>query len=164
MGVFRMGHLRSIGIALIIGLLTVCAGSGGDSGSNSASKASSSSSSSAQQAKQKTYADADINVLLSEAKDNAAAANKNYKGKDVKIIGGHVKNIDSDVKYVTVDGTGAEFTMIHVRCDVDSKNQELKDKILTLKKEQNVVVYGTISDVGDIMGYKLKLDNIEPAQ
>ena len=161
MCVFRMGHLRFIGIALIIGLLAVCVGCGGDSGS---APSKGSSSSAQQQVKQKTYADADINVLLSEAKDNAAAANKNYKGKDVKIIGGHVKNIDSDVKYITVDGTAAQFTMISVRCDVDSKNQELKDKILTLKKEQNVTVYGTISDVGDIMGYKLKLDNIEPAQ
>ena len=158
---FGIRSLRFICVALVIGLLALCAGCGGDSG-NTSSKGTSSSST--QQAKQKTYADADINVLLSEAKDNAAAANKNYKGKDVKIIGGHVKNIDSDVKYVTVDGTAAQFTMISIRCDVDQKNQELKDKILTLKKEQNVTVYGTISDVGDIMGYKLKLDNIEPAQ
>ena len=118
----------------------------------------------AEQAKQKVYNDADINVLLSEAKENAAAANQNYKGKDVKITGGHVYNIDSDVHYVTVDGSAAKYTMIHVRCDVNSSNKELKDSILKLKKEQPVTVYGTISEVGDIMGYTLKLDKIEPAQ
>ena len=75
-----------------------------------------------------------------------------------------VYNIDSDVHYITIDGSAAKYTMIHVRCDVNSSNKELKDSILKLKKEQPVTVYGTISDVGDIMGYTLKLDKIEPAQ
>lgn len=103
-------------------------------------------------------------MLLSEAKDNAASANQNYKGKAVKIIGGHIGNIDSDVKYITIDGTAAKYTMIHIRCDVDAKNKELKDAILALKKGQNVTVYGTIKEVGDIMGYSLKLDKVESAQ
>ncbi len=152
---------KFVGIILVFGLVCGLLVGCGSSNSTSSDK---SSSKTEQQAKQKNYADADINVLLSEAKDNAAAANKNYKGKDVKIIGGHVYNIDSDVKYITIDGDAAKYTMIHVRCDVDSKNQALKDAILGLKKEQNVTVYGTISEVGDIMGYSLKLDKIEPAQ
>ena len=163
MGKFTTGCLGLIGIVLVMGLIGSCAG-GGNKDKTTAPASSNSSSTTQQQPKQKVYAEADINVLLSEAKDNAAAANKNYKGKDVKIVGGHVDNIDSDVRYITIDGTAANYTMIHISCDVDSKNQELKDTILALRKKQGVTVYGTITDVGDIMGYKLKLDKIEPAQ
>lgn len=164
MGKFKTGCLGLIGIIFVLGVIGSLTGSGDKNPSSSGSSTTASTTQEKAQAKQKVYNDADINVLLSEAKDNAAAANQNYKGKDVKIIGGHIQNIDSDVKYVTVDGTAAKYTMIHVSCDVDAKNKELKDAILKLKKEQNVVVYGTITDVGDIMGYRLKLDKIESAQ
>lgn len=109
----------------------------------------------------KNYAEADINILISEAKENAAAAGKNYKDKDVKIVGGIVNNIDSDLKYFTLDGTDKNFSMLHVSCQIDKQNKELQDAVLNIKKGQPVIVYGHIKDVGDIMGYTLKLDKIE---
>ena len=109
----------------------------------------------------KTYAEADINILISEAKENAAAAGKNYKDKDVKIVAGIVNNIDSDLKYFTLDGTDKNFSMLHVSCQIDKQNKELQDAVLNIKKGQPVIVYGHIKDVGDIMGYTLKLDKIE---
>ena len=109
----------------------------------------------------KTYAEADINILIYEAKENAAAAGKNYKDKDVKIVGGIVNNIDSDLKYFTLDGTDKNFSMLHVSCQIDKQNKELQDAVLNIKKGQPVIVYGHIKDVGDIMGYTLKLDKIE---
>ena len=162
MGKFKKVLLGLVGIVVVVSLVGACGGGGKDKAEN-ANKGNSTTTTQ-QQEKQKEYAEADINVLLSEAKDNAAAANQNYKGKAVKIIGGHIYNIDSDVKYITIDGTAAKYSMIHIRCDVDAKNKELKDTILTLKKEQNVTVYGTIKEVGDIMGYSLKLDKVESAQ
>ena len=162
MGKFKKALLGLVGIVVVVSLIGACGGGGKDKSDN-ANKGNSTTTTQ-QQEKQKEYAETDINVLLSEAKDNAAAANQNYKGKAVKIIGGHVYNIDSDVKYITIDGTAAKHSMIHIRCDVDAKNKELKDTILTLKKEQNVIVYGTIKEVGDIMGYSLKLDKVESAQ
>ncbi len=115
--------------------------------------------------KQKEYAEANINQLLQEAKDNAAKANKAYKGKNVKIVGGEIKNIDSDVNYISIDSSSAallQYGMLSVRCDI--KNEKLKDKVLDFKKEQPVIVYGTIKEVGDLIGYSMVLDNIEPAQ
>ena len=162
MGKFKKALLGLVGIVVVVSLIGACGGGGKDKSDN-ANKGNSTTTTQ-QQEKQKEYAEADINVLLSEAKDNAAAANQNYKGKAVKIIGGHVYNIDSDVKYITIDGTAAKYTMIHIRCDVDAKDKELKDAILALKKGQNVTVYGTIKEVGDIMGYSLKLDKVESAQ
>lgn len=162
MGKIKKALLGLVGIVVVISLVGACGGGGKDKADN-ANKGNSTTTTQ-QQEKQKEYAEADINVLLSEAKDNAAAANQNYKGKAVKIIGGHIYNIDSDVKYITIDGTAAQYSMIHIRCDVDAKNKELKDAILALKKGQNVTVYGTIKEVGDIMGYSLKLDKVESAQ
>lgn len=165
MGKFKTGCLGVIGIAVVIGLIGSCAGGGTKDQSKATTTTSSSSSSfGAAQAKQKVYADADINVLIKEAKENAASANQNYKKKDVKIIGGKILNIDSDLKYITVEGTDPNYTMLHVRCDIKSDNKDLKDSILKLKKGENVTVYGTITDVGDLMGYSLKLDKIEAMQ
>lgn len=165
MGKFKTGCLGVIGIAVVIGLIGSCAGGGTKDQSKATTTTSSSSSSSgAAQAKQKVYADADINVLIKEAKENAASANQNYKKKDVKIIGGKILNIDSDLKYIAVEGTDPNYTMLHVRCDIKSDNKDLKDSILKLKKGENVTVYGTITDVGDLMGYSLKLDKIEAMQ
>ena len=165
MGKFKTGCLGVIGIAVVIGLIGSCAGGGTKDQSKATTTTSSSSSSSgAAQAKQKVYADADINVLIKEAKENAASANQNYKKKDVKIIGGKILNIDSDLKYITVEGTDPNYTMLHVRCDIKSDNKDLKDSILKLKKGENVTVYGTITDVGDLIGYSHKLDKIEAMQ
>ena len=140
-----------------ISCITGCGG--GSSGGKSSSATQS------QAPKQKNYAEANINQLLQEAKDNAAKANRAYKGKDVKIIGGEIKNIDSDVKYISLDSSTAglmEYGMLSVRCDIN--NEKLKDKVLDFKKEQAVIVYGTIKEVGDLMGYSMVLDNIEAAQ
>ena len=165
MGKFKTGCLGVIGIAVVIGLIGSCAGGGTKDQSKATTTTSSSSSSSgAAQAKQKVYADADINVLIKEAKENAASANQNYKKKDVEIIGGKILNIDADLKYITVEGTDPNYTMLHVRCDIKSDNKDLKDSILKLKKGENVTVYGMITDVGDLMGYSLKLDKIEAMQ
>ena len=51
--------------------------------------------------------------------------------------------------------------MLHVSCQIDKQNKELQDAVLNIKKGQPVIVYGHIKDVGDIMGYTLKLDKIE---
>ena len=162
MGKFKKALLGLVGIVVVVSLIGACGGGGKDKSDN-ANKGNSTTTTQ-QQEKQKEYAEADINVLLSVGKDNAAAENQNYKGKAVMIIGGHIGNIDWDVKYITIDGTAAKYTMIHIHCDVDAKNKELKDAILALKKGQNVTVYGTIKEVGDIMGYSLNLDKVESAQ
>ena len=166
MGKFKTGCLGVIGVVVVLGVIGSLIGGGDKDNNSTSSKSSTSSSAPAQKqdAKQKVYNDADINVLLAEAKDNAAAANQNYKGKDVKIIGGYVGNIDSDLKYISIDGTEAKYSMMHVSCSIDGKNQQLKDAVLKLKKKQNVVIYGTITEAGDLMGYRLKMDKIEPAQ
>ncbi len=105
-----------------------------------------------------TYAEADIDVLLNDAKSNAAKANKNYKGKNVKIVGGHVSNIESEGRYIVIEGAD-RFSLLHVQCY--PKNKESKDAMLEVSKGQPITVYGKITDVGEIMGYSLDLVKIE---
>ena len=156
-----LGAVLGLIAVVIIGVMIAsCAGGSKDQGG----KPTASSSSNAKQEQAKTYADADINVLIREAKTNAAAANKNYKGKDVKIVGGILGNIDSDLSYISIDGTNRDFSFLHVRCSIKSKNKELQDAVLKLKKGQAVTVYGRVTDVGDMMGYYLDLDKVEAAK
>ena len=152
-----LGAVLGLIAVVIIGVMIAsCAGGSKDQGGKPAA----SSSSNAKQEQAKTYADADINVLIRDA----AAANKNYKGKDVKIVGGILGNIDSDLSYISIDGTNRDFSFLHVRCSIKSKNKELQDAVLKLKKGQAVTVYGRVTDVGDMMGYYLDLDKVEAAK
>ena len=164
MGKFKTGCLGVVGVLIAIALIGSCAGGGSKDKSESTSSTSSSSNTSSSQAKQKVYNDADVNTLIKEAKENAAAANSNYKDKDIKIIGGKIDNIDSDLKYLTIEGTDPNYSMIHISCRIDGKNKDLKDSILKLKKKQAVTVYGHVTEVGDLVGYSVKLDKIEAAQ
>lgn len=105
------------------------------------------------------YAEADIDILLNDVKSNAAKANKNYKGKYVKIVGGVVRNIESNARYINVEGSNPYEILINVQCY--PKNNSVKDAIMNLSKGQQVTVYGKITDVGEIMGYSLDLEKIE---
>ena len=104
------------------------------------------------------YAEADIDVLINEVKNNAAKANKNYKGKNVKIIGGRVSNIESEGRYIVIEGAD-QFSLLHVQCY--PQNKDVKAAMIELNKDQTVTVYGKIKDVGEIMGYSLDLVKIE---
>ena len=123
---------------------------------------SSTSSSSSSSSKEVTYADADLSVLMNELKDNAAAASKNYKEKDVKVINGVVSNIDADGNYFNIQPEGTQFDLKSMRCDI--KDKAIKDEITKLKKGGKVVVYGHVTDVGEVIGYSLDTKKIEIPQ
>ena len=64
----------------------------------------------------------------------------------------------------TIKGTDRNYSILHVRCSIKSKNKELQDAVLKLQKGQDVTVYGHITDVGDVLGYYLDLDKVETAK
>lgn len=123
----------------------------------SSSSSSSSTTKQTQEAPNK-YAEADIDTLIYDAQNNAAKANKDYKGKYVKIVNGSVSNIDSDADYVSLKG-GDPYTLLNVQCF--AKSQKVKDAIINLSKGQSVTIYGKVNDVGEIMGYSVDIDKIE---
>ena len=150
--VFKYG----IGIIILLGVAGALVGN--NNSGNSYSSSSSSSSSKQVQEAPKNYAEADIDVLLGDAKNNAAKANRDYNGKYVKIVGGYVFNVESNARYIQIEGSDP-YTLIHVTCN--PKDSKVKDAMINLSKGQQVTVYGKITDVGEIMGYQLDMDKVE---
>ena len=147
---FKILKYIFIGVIVLGAIGSVMGNNGGVSSSSSSSKQ--------VQEAQKNYAEADIDVLLNDAKNNAAKANKDYKGKYVKIVNGDVFNIESNARYISIEGSDP-YTLIHVQCY--PKNDQVKDAMINLSKGQRVTVYGKITDVGEIMGYSLDMDKVE---
>ena len=151
---------RIIGLVCIASFVILFAINSDSSSSNSSNYSSSVTSNSKQvQESPKNYAEANIDVLLNDVKSNAAKANKNYKGKYVKIVGGVVKNIESNARYINIEGSDPYSIFINVQCY--PKNDSVKNAMLELSVGQFVTVYGKITDVGEIMGYSLDLEKIE---
>ena len=108
---------------------------------------------------EKTYTPIDIDVLEDALDNNAAAAKDEYKGKYLEITG-RLGVIDSDLKYIGLLSTTDEWDIVGVHCNI--KNSATKDIVKTLTKDQTIVVKGKITDVGEVLGYYLDIDEIIP--
>ena len=111
---------------------------------------------------EKNYTEADLNTLMTELKENALNAAEKYKGKDVKIVHGVLKNIDSDGDYISLNGDRNKLNIVH-NMMVMTKSKEVKDQVRQLKVGQSLIIYGHIDDVGEVIGYKVHADKIEIA-
>ncbi len=144
------------GLFVLLIIAGVLFGGGSD---NSSSSSSSSSTKTEQKAeKPKEYMAVDIATLNSELENNAAAAQKKYKGQNVKVTG-QLGTIDSDGNYISIKSGGVDFKGVH--CTINKKDKAQEDYVMALQKNQQVTAYGTITDVGEIMGYKMKVDKFE---
>ena len=95
---------------------------------------------------------------LNEALDgNALKAADTYKGEYVKLTG-LVSVIDSSGKYFSLESPNADFTLIGFTCDIKEKH---RDDVMNFEKGQSITVIGKITTVGEIMGYRMDLDEIE---
>ncbi|WP_173663267.1 OB-fold protein [Selenomonas ruminis] len=106
-----------------------------------------------------SYTNVDINVLMNDLEINAASASKKYKGKYVRITNGRITNIDSDGDYFTLEPLTENLTLASVHCSIESK--KIKKQLLSLRNGERIIVYGHITDVGDIIGYSLDTQKIE---
>ena len=71
---------------------------------------------------------------------------------------GVLSNIDSGGAYFTLDPLDGRFTFIGVQCTI-TKDQQAT--VVNFTKEQQVTVVGTITNVGEVMGYTLKVESIK---
>ncbi|MBR2214651.1 MAG: hypothetical protein IJ849_02695 [Selenomonadaceae bacterium] len=159
MGKLKMGCLGIIGLVVLAGIIGAIGGGGSDHASKSSSGvAQVEQKKEAAPAKQKEYTPITVAELMQDLEGNAAAASKKYKGKDLQVTG-TLEVIDSDGKYISLHGD--QFSIVGVRCDINNKDKAQEDYLLNAHKGQTVTAYGTISDVGEIMGYSLKVDKFE---
>ncbi|KAF1084317.1 tRNA-anti-like protein [Sporotomaculum syntrophicum] len=95
--------------------------------------------------------------LVSDLDNNALNASNTYKGEYVEVTGTLV-NIDSSGGYFTLEPYNDSFTFTNVQCFIE---EEHLDAVAKFTDNQQVTVVGTITDVGEIMGYSLEVETIK---
>ncbi len=95
--------------------------------------------------------------LMEDLKSNALNASNNYKGKYVEVTG-KLSNIDSSGKYFGITPMNNDFAIIGVQCYI---TEEQKAAVSKLTIGQKVTVVGAITDVGELMGYSLRVESIK---
>lgn len=144
------------GLFVLLLLFGSCMGCGSDKSSSNSGK----NSTQVEQKAPKEYTAIDVGTLKADLDNNAAAAQKKYKGKNLKITG-RLGAIDSDGDYISVLDANDEFDFTGVHCTINKKDKAQEDYVLNLQKDQMVTAYGTITDVGELMGYSMKVDKFE---
>lgn len=103
------------------------------------------------------YTAVSVNDMMSDLDSNAMGASDKYKGKYLEITG-NLSNIDASGKYISLTADG-DFEIIGVQCNI--KNDEQKSKVASLTKGDTVTLKGKCTDVGEVLGYSLDIDEIE---
>ena len=96
--------------------------------------------------------------MIQDIEDNALKAQSTYKDKYFE-ISGKLSNVDSSGKYIGVDGTNGDFNLVNIQCYI--KSDEQKNVVAELSKDQNIVVKGKVTNVGEVMGYSVDIDEIK---
>ena len=108
-------------------------------------------------APQKQYYAVDANTMMTDLARNAAAAQKKYKGQPLAVTG-RIGVIDSNGSYILIQSDDP-YAITGIICNVGNKEQE--NFILNVQVGQYVRAYGEITDVGEVMGYAMKVDKFE---
>ena len=158
MSKLKMGCLGVIGLFVLVGIIGAIGGSGSKDSSSGSTTVKTDQAKQVAPTKQKEYMEIDVSSLMQDLENNAVAASKKYKGKDLKVVG-TLAVIDADGKYISLHGN--QYSIVGVRCDVNQKDKAQEDYLMNVQKGQQVTAYGTVTDVGEIMGYSLKVDKFE---
>lgn len=104
------------------------------------------------------YVSVDLQTMLDELDSNALRAEQTYQKAYVELVG-KISVIDSDGKYISIEPVNADaWNFDSVRCDL--KTDEHRAVIMSKGKGDTVTVRGQITDIGEILGYVLKVDTI----
>ena len=98
-----------------------------------------------------------VDDLMSQLNENALKASNDHKGEYVRITG-KLSTIDSSGKYISLL-PNTDFAIIGVTCYI--KNEETKAKVSELSSDSLITLTGKITEVGEVLGYSLDIDNIE---
>lgn len=104
------------------------------------------------------YLAVSVDDMVKELKDNALNASDHYKDAYLEITG-KLSNIDSSGKYINLDPVNSDFSIYNVQCYISDDSQ--RTAITNMKKGDTVTLTGQCTDVGEILGYSLDIDEIE---
>lgn len=104
-----------------------------------------------------TYTTYDVSDLMDDLDSNSLKASDKYKDQYVRLTG-QLNVIDSSGKYISITPTGEEYAITGVLCNINSEDQ--KKAIADMSIGDKIVVKGKISDVGEVLGYTLDMDEV----
>ena len=108
-----------------------------------------------------TYTAYSVSELMDDLNTNAMNASDKYKDQYVELTG-KLNVIDSNGKYISLVSSDDEFAITGVQCYFQSDEQ--KSAVKSAAIGDTLVVKGKITDVGEVMGYSLNMDEVTKAQ
>ena len=153
-----------LAVIIVLGIISSAFGGGnketessGSSNNGSVSAVSSQKTEEQTSEQEITYTPYTVSQLMSDLDTNALGASEKYKGQYVELTG-KLNAIDSNGKYIDIVSGDDEFEFIGVTCYI--KSDEQKAVIMSASTGDTLVVKGKITDVGDVLGYYLNIDEI----
>ena len=154
----KSGILKWVVLILIIGAV-IGAVTGEDKSADSTTKQieATASDSQKQESESIEYTSVSVNDMMDALNNNAMGASDKYKGKYLEITG-KLTNIDAAGKYIDLMADG-DFEIIGVQCYI--KNDDQKAQVASMAKGDTITLKGKCTDVGEVLGYSLDIDEIE---
>lgn len=149
------GKLKWVVLIILVGAIIGAVAS--ESDSESGKSATTATSSEKKEATPIEYTTVSVNDMMADLDNNAMEASDKYKDKYLEITG-KLTNIDASGKYINLMADG-DFEIIGVQCYI--KNDEQKTKVASMTKGETVTLKGKCTDVGEVFGYSLDIDEIE---
>ena len=110
-----------------------------------------------QQFNYSAYEEVAVDSLMKALEINPAKVAQLVKNKKFKIVGGKIRQIDSDGDQFSLDTGMFSFS---ISCYV-KENSVAQKQLLEMSKGQQVDIYGEITRVGEILGYSVDVERIE---
>ena len=148
--------LKWIGIAVVLLIVIGAIASMGDDSPTSTNTAQQNQQQQAEQTKPEPLV-VTVDKLMDDLETNALNASNTYKGQYVEVTG-RLGVIDSSGKYISLYPINDEFAIIGIQCYI---TEDQKAAVSQLQKDQQVAVVGTITDVGEVLGYSLQVESIK---
>lgn len=94
--------------------------------------------------------------LLDALDENALKASHDYLDKRVRIEG-HLSNIDASGEYFTLDRKKGRFSFAAIHMSIEPEH---RGAVMEFTADQIVVATGTITGVGENLGYRVRVETI----
>lgn len=104
------------------------------------------------------YTAYDLNEMMQELDSNPLNADKKYTDQYIEVTG-KLNNIDSDGSYISLVRTDEEYSFLDIQCFIQSDEQ--LDVVSQCSIGDTITVKGQITDVGEVLGYQMKVDEIK---
>jgi hypothetical protein len=104
-----------------------------------------------------SYKSYTVSELMKDLKSNALKASDKYRDQYVKLTG-KLNVIDSSGKYISITPADEDFAIIGVHCNI--KSDEQKKAIMDMSVGDTMTVKGKITEVGEVLGYYLDIDEV----